>query len=62
MMLYTKYQGSRPYGITQEDFFTFLLIKAYVKDEIPLAKPFLVPGMRGSSNFCQGGGGVSRSV
>ena len=31
MMLHTKYQGSRPCGFRQEDFFMFLPIKAYVK-------------------------------
>ena len=30
-MLHTKYQGSRPCGFRQEDFFMFLPIKAYVK-------------------------------
>ena len=28
MMLHTKYQGSRPSGFRQEDFFMFLTIKA----------------------------------
>ena len=27
MMLHTKYQGSRPYGFIQEDFFMFSLYK-----------------------------------
>ena len=31
MMLHTKYQGSRPCGFRQEDFFMFLPILAYVK-------------------------------
>ena len=35
MMLHTKYQGSRPCGFRQEDFFMFLPIKAYVKSVTP---------------------------
>ena len=31
MMLYTKYQGSRPYGSRQEDFSMFFLIKPICK-------------------------------
>ena len=31
MMLHTKYQGSRPHGFRQEDFFMFFYIYAYVK-------------------------------
>ena len=31
----TKYQGSKPYSFRQEDFFTFLPIKAYVKPVTP---------------------------
>ena len=34
-MLYTKYQGSRPCGVRQEDFFTILHISAYVKHVTP---------------------------
>ena len=33
--LHTKYQGSRPYGIRQEDFFMFFYIKDYVKYVTP---------------------------
>ena len=29
MMLHTKYQDSRPYGLRQEDFFMFLLSMLY---------------------------------
>ena len=45
MMLHTKYQGSRPCGFRQEDFFMFLPIKACVKHVTPEAKPFLAPGL-----------------
>ena len=45
MMLYTKYQGSRPCGYKQEDFFMFLPIKAYVKPVTPEARPFLAQGL-----------------
>ena len=45
MMLYTKYQGSRPCGFRQEYFFMFLHIKAYVKHVTPEAGPFLAPGL-----------------
>ena len=31
MMLHTKYQGFKPYGFKQEDFFMFFPIKDYVK-------------------------------
>ena len=44
MMLHTKYQGSRPCGFIQEDFFMFLPIKAYVKPVIPGAGPFWPQG------------------
>ena len=43
MMLHTKYQGSRSCGFTQEDFFMFLPIKAYVKPVTPQAGPFFGP-------------------
>ena len=43
MMLHTKYQGTRPCGLRQEDFFMFLPIKAYVKPVTPEAGPFLAP-------------------
>ena len=44
-MLHTKYHGSRPCGLRQEDFFMFSLYKqAYVKHVIPGAGPFLAPG------------------
>ena len=47
MMLYTKYQGSRPCGFRQEDFFMFLPIKSYmyVKPVTHEAGPFLAPGL-----------------
>ena len=35
MMLHTKYQGSKPCGFRQEDFFMFLPVKAYVKHVTP---------------------------
>ena len=35
MMLHTKYQGSRPCGFRQEDFFMFLPILVYVKHVTP---------------------------
>ena len=35
MMLHIKYQGSRPCGFRQEDFFMFLPLKAYVKHVTP---------------------------
>ena len=35
MMLHTKYQGSRPCGFRQEDYFMFLLLNAYVKHVTP---------------------------
>ena len=43
MMLLTKYQGSRPCGFREEDFFMFSLIKAYmyVKHVILRVGPFL---------------------
>ena len=31
MMLHTKYQGSRPYGFRQEDFYMFFPKYVYVK-------------------------------
>ena len=40
MMLHTKYQGSRPFGFRQEDFFMFLTIKAYVKPVTPRRSHF----------------------
>ena len=43
-MLHTKYQGSRPSGFRQEDFFMVLPIIAYVKHVTPGAGPFLAPG------------------
>ena len=45
MMLHTKYQGFRPCGFRQEDFFILLPIKAYVKPVTPEAGPFLAPGL-----------------
>ena len=43
MMLHTKYQGSRPCGVRQEDFFRFTYISLY-KTYDPGAGPFLTPG------------------
>ena len=37
MMLHTKYQGSRPYGFRQEDFFMFPYISLYVNHVTPRA-------------------------
>ena len=45
MILHTKYQGARPCGFRQEDFFILLPIKAYVKHVNPGAGPFLAPGV-----------------
>ena len=42
-MLHTKYHGSSPNSFRQEDFFMFLLLKAYVKPVTPEAGPFLAP-------------------
>ena len=41
MMLLTKYQGSRPCGFRQEDFFMFLPILVHVKHVTPGAGSFL---------------------
>ena len=35
MMLHTKYEGSRPCGFRQEDFFMVFPIQAYVKHVTP---------------------------
>ena len=43
MMLHTKYQGSRPCGFRQEDFFYVFPIQAYVKHLTPRGGPFLGP-------------------
>ena len=43
MMPHIIYQGSRPCGFRQEDFFMFLPIKAYVKPVTPGAGPFFGP-------------------
>ena len=40
MMLHTTYQGSRPCGFRQEDFFMFLPILVYVKHVTPGAGHF----------------------
>ena len=45
MILQTRYQGSRPCGFRQEDFFMLLAILAYVKHVTPGAGPFLAPGL-----------------
>ena len=42
MMLHTQYQGSKPYGFRQEDFFMLACVK-YVT---PGVEPFLVPGIK----------------
>ena len=44
MMLHTKYQGTRPCGLRQEDFFMFLPIKAYVKPVTPRRDHFWPQG------------------
>ena len=44
MMLYTKYQGSRPCGVRQDDFFMVLPIYAYVKHVTPGVGPFWPKG------------------
>ena len=44
MMLHTNYQGSRPDGFRQGDFFMFLPIKAYVKHLTPGVGPFWPKG------------------
>ena len=44
MLLHTKYQGPRPCGFRQEDFFMFLPILVYVKHVTPGAESFLAPG------------------
>ena len=38
MILYTKYQSSRPCGFRQENFFMLLPLKAYVKHVTPGAR------------------------
>ena len=45
MILQTKYQGSRPCGFRQDDFFMLLPIKAHVKSVTPEAGPFLALGL-----------------
>ena len=46
-MLHTKYQGSRPCGFRQEDFFMFsLYMPIDVKHVTPGAGPFLDPGAK----------------
>ena len=42
--LHTKYKGSRPYGVRQEDFSMFFIIEAYVKRVITGAGPFWPQG------------------
>ena len=44
MMINTKYQGSRPCGFRQEDFFMFLPILDYVKHVTPRVGSFLALG------------------
>ena len=43
MMLHTKYQGSRPCGFRQEDFFMFPPLKAYVKTCDPQGEAIFGP-------------------
>ena len=43
-MLQTKYQGSKPYGLCQEDFSMFSPILAYVKHVTPRGGLFLAQG------------------
>ena len=45
MMLHTKYQGSRPCGFRQEDFFMFLpILVLFFKHVTPETGSFLDPG------------------
>ena len=44
MMLHTKYEGSRPCGFRQEDFFMVFPIQAYVKHVNPWASQFWPQG------------------
>ena len=44
MMLHTKYQGYRPCGFRQEEFFMFLPILVYVKHVTPRAGSFWPKG------------------
>ena len=39
-MLHIKYQGSRPYGFRQEDFFMVFPLLTYAKYVIPGAEPW----------------------
>ena len=45
MMLHTKYQGSRPCGFRQEDFFHVAPYKSLCKTCDPGVGPFLAPGL-----------------
>ena len=45
MMLHITYQGSRPSGFRQEDFFHIFSIKANVEHVTPGAGPFLTQGI-----------------
>jgi hypothetical protein len=40
MMTHTKYQGSRPWGFREEDFFKVFHIKVYVKQVTPMVGHF----------------------
>ena len=60
MMLHTKYQGSRPCGFRQEDFFMFLNILDHIKHVTPWAGSFwpqrhnlnkLVRGPQGDATY-----------
>ena len=44
VILHTKCQGSKPYGLRQEDFFMFFAIKAY-QNVNPRGGSFLAPGI-----------------
>ena len=48
MILHTKYQGSSPCGLRQEDFFMFLPLKAYIslcKTCDPRGGAIVAPGL-----------------
>ena len=44
MMLHTKYEGSWPFGFSQEDFFHVFPILVGVKHMNPGVEPFLTTG------------------
>ena len=60
MLLHTKYQGSRPCGFRQEDFFMFLLIKAYVKPVTPPYNKSLCKASLGRGHFWPPGSNLNK--